>query len=315
MAALMLPRGLIVELLTPLDAGGDVDLRGLASQLERVQGYAQSVFLCGPRAGRGLALSGSRRADILEAAFSLADEEMTLMAWITGRSPEETAENLALMEARTGKNGRRGSVVWVDTPLFYHSNRGLPSYYRDLCSSTGMPLILVNDPGLAKESGRALKRSHIRTAVLKELAHMEEVQGLIFTGPLERCRNYRKASRFRTVFRIYDGDEEQFLDHPSSHGVVSPGANLAPAAWREITAYSLNNGADGEGRSPRLRRIWDLGGYLHRLLLLYRSSPGPLIQAALVETGVLGAAGPPGESPGPEVVSGLLSLMRERGDA
>ncbi len=311
-----LPHGLIVELLTPLDSEGAVDRRGLAAQLERLRVHADGILLCGPWAGRGLSLTAARRAEVLEAAAAGAGGDTPLLAWITGRSPDETAGNLASLEARVREAGAETPISWVDTPLFHHSNRGLPAYYRDLLSVAGRPVILWNDPELVKESGKALKRSHIRTAVLKELAHLEEIRGLIFTGSLERCRNYRKAAGFRAEFRIYDGDEDQFLAHPSSHGVVSQGANLAPSAWREVAAYSLQGGPEGGGRTDRLRRIWDLGQFLHALRETYLKSPAPLIQGALQASGVLETGAPPYEEPAdPAGVSCLASMIKDRGEA
>ena len=106
----------------------------------------------------------------------------------------------------------------MDAPLYYHSNRGLPAHYQNLASLVHEPFILYNDPALVKTLPGTLKRRNIRTAVLKELSVLNAMVGLIFLGPLDRAYHYRKACRGRKRFRIYDGDETRFLDHPSMSG-------------------------------------------------------------------------------------------------
>ena len=147
----------------------------------------------------------------------------------------------------------------MDTPLNYHSNRGLPDYYRELQTLVNFPLVLHNDPE-AVHTTRTFKRHNIRTAVLKELVQIEGIVGLIFSGSLERSHHYQRACRGRQHFRLYDGDEKRFLEHPSMGGVVSVGANLAPVAWEKITQSSIQLHAHRENYPDRLQQIWESGG-------------------------------------------------------
>ena len=135
---------------------------------------------------------------------------------------------LRKLRKRLEKRAYDGPVYWIDSPLYYHSNRGLPLYYQDLSASVKEPFLLYNHPSLIKQVARPFKRSNISTGILKELAQIESIIGLIFFGSLDRSRNYQKAVRSRPAFRIYDGEEAHFLTHPSLSGVISVGANLAP---------------------------------------------------------------------------------------
>ena len=164
-------------------------------------------------------------------------EDIPLMVWITGASQDETAGTLQALESKADRRTYGGPLFWVDTPLLYHSNRGLSRHYQDLLSFSSRPIILFNDPERVKQAARPLKRASIRTAVLKEIAHMEGMCGLFYRGTMDRARNYQKAVRFRNLFRIYDGDEALFLDHPSRHGVLSAGANLAPKDWQRVALF------------------------------------------------------------------------------
>jgi len=162
-----------------------------------------------------------------------------------------------------GKIARKAVSSGWTRPLSYHSNRGLPDYYRELQTIVTVPLVLHNDPGCVHIT-RTFKRHNIRTAVLKELVRIEGIAGLIFSGSLERAHHYQRACRGRKDFRIYDGDEKRFLEHPSMGGVVSVGANLAPGAWERITQSSIQLHAHRENYPDRLQQIWESGDYLEK---------------------------------------------------
>ena len=309
------PRGLIADLVTPIGPSGAVDGAGLDRLLDRVLPHVQGVLLCGPDAGGGSGLGQSQRLALLLSAMDRVGGRVPLMAWITGRTPEETSSMLEALEGGIEDRDYDGPLFWVDTPLLYHSNRGLPRHCEDLASSASRPLILFNDPERVGRAARPLKRTNIRTAVLKEAAHVKGVCGLFFRGTLDRARNYHKAVRFRSDFRVYDADEGQFLAHPSRHGVLAAGANLAPSAWERVTASSLGTGGDGPVYPDQQKGIWDLGRYLEALRGLYSERPARTIARTLERAGVLEASGDPLEDPQEDALRRILELMKQHGDA
>ena len=141
------------------------------------------------------------------------------------------------------------------------------------------------------------------------------MKGLIFLGSLDRAYNYQKAVRSRTDFRIYDGEESHFLGHPSSSGVVSIGANLAPGAWQKITTSSLNLNGNQENYPDYLKQIWKIGGYLSNLKDIYHEIGAPLVKQILADIGII-------QDPTStikaeymdEKVDALKKLMRQHGD-
>jgi len=282
------PRGLIVDLITPLTSGGDIDGRGLGRLLDRLLPHVQALLLASPYAGEGLNLAPGQRAELLDKALVVVRGSVPVLVWISGDTEERTAENLRLL--RKTKEARRytGPIIWVDTPLLYHSNRGLPPLYERLVSEAGEPFVLHNDPEMIDPLKRAFKRRNIRTSILKELVLTEEgIQGLIFSGSLDRAQNYQKALRSRTGFNIYDGDESNFLVHPSLSGVISKGANLAPRAWQKITASSLRQDDHRDDYPDSLKQIWELGGYLNGLKTIYDESTVLILKLALSDMGVI----------------------------
>jgi dihydrodipicolinate synthase/N-acetylneuraminate lyase len=235
-------------------------------------------------------LSAPQREDLLDKTLVVVRGRMPLLVWVTRETEDDTKQTFLLLEKRLEARNYLGPVFWVDTPLQYHSNRGLSVHYRNLCTTAKKPWVLHNDPDLIRQLGRPLKRNNIRTAILKTLTRIEEIHGLIFFGPFERAGNYQKAVRKRPEFRVYDGDEAHFLKYPSMSGVVSRGANLAPKAWRKIADASLNMANGQEEYPDRLQQLWETGAYLNNLLELYRPCPAAIIKGALSEMGIIESA-------------------------
>lgn len=281
------PRGLIADLVTPLKENGEIDGRGLGRHLDKILPHVHAVFIASPYAGEGINLSTSQREDLLDKTLVVIRGRMPLFVWVSRKSEDETEQTVLLFRKRVEARNYKGPVFWVDTPLYYHSNRRLPTHYQNLSAMAGRSWVLHNDPALIGRLGRSFKRNNIRTAVLKGLAGMEEIQGVIFLGPLERAGNYQKAVRKRPEFRVYDGDESHFLRYPSMSGVVSAGANLAPKAWRKIVHASLNRPDGQEDYPDRLQQLWETGAYLQNLVEIYRSFPAPILKGALSEMGTI----------------------------
>ena len=280
------PRGLIVDLITPLKDRA-IDGTGLKRLLVRVLPHAQALLLAGPRHGEGERMEMAMRDELLKKAIdATTGRPIPLFVWVTGNTETQTRNKILALQERLGENRPEGGLFWADTPLAYHSNRGLPDYYRELQTILTVPLVLHNDPDCVHTT-RTFKRHNIRTAVLKELVRIEGIAGLIFSGSLERVHHYQRACRKRKDFRIYDGDEKRFLEHPSMGGVVSVGANLAPATWERITQSSIQLHAHRENYPDRLQQIWESGDYLKNMLVLYGQTPAVMIKTILSDMGVI----------------------------
>lgn len=281
------PRGLIADLITPLRSDGSIDGLGLERLLDRVSPCVEAVFLASPYAGEGKGLTPAQRSELVEKVSVVIRGQIPLLIWVTRDTEENTRDTFLLLKKGLERLGYTGQVFWVDTPLYYHSNRGLPAYYQDLGPMLEDPVILHNYPEFIKGLGKPLKRNNIRTGILKELVLLKDIVGLIFSGTLDRAHNYNKACSGRAHFRIYDGDETQFLEHPSMSGVVSVGANLAPGAWQKITRSSLQL-TDGQSHYPdHFRQVLELGQYLRDLKEIYQQMPVAVIKETLSDMGII----------------------------
>jgi len=285
------PRGLIVDLITPLDEKGALDIQALESHIERTTPHVHGILLASPWAGEGTRLSLRTRKELLQAVISCVSADIALLVWITGPTEEATRQNLVALHKACETVPSNRPIYWVDTPLLYHSNRGLPQLYQELYELGSRSFILINDPDSVAKVRGAMKRKNIRTSVLKELSGKDFISGVIFLGPLERAYNYQKATRAKSGFRLYEGNEARFLEYPSLSGVISAGANLAPQQWRKVTDSSLNL-AEEIGQYPdSLKQLWQTGQFLHQLHSLYSVNKASLIKSTLGRIGILNYTG------------------------
>jgi dihydrodipicolinate synthase/N-acetylneuraminate lyase len=286
---------------TPLKAGDTLDV----AALERLIGYVgmgPEAFLVGDVFwGEGLALTADTRADMVEATLGLVKERRPVFVTVTSRTEDDTVALLEKMKVFIQGSGCSGDVYWVDYPIYYHSNRGLPQFYEKMGRDSAVPFVLANHPGLVVGRKNRTRQKNIRTSVLKKLSGIDGVQGLIFSGSLKRAINYQKAVRHRGDFRLFDGDEATFMKQPSSDGVVAGGANLLPKAWHEVT-WSCLNRYDVERQYPdHVRQIWEAGVMVQAFQRLYATQPAAVLKRMLHVAGILPnahtASGTPCTSP------------------
>ena len=228
------PKGLIVDLITPADKDFSFAKEDFSDHLNRLKKHVDAIMILSPEAGEGFDINIENKKEILGICLEVIKEELSIFVSITGNTEDETMENILEFNKLLSGLSYKGKIFWVDAPLYYHSNRGLPDMCKKLSSVTPHPLILYNNPRIIDKVKGPFNRRNIRTSVLKELSLIEEVVGLIYIGDLRRALNYQNAVRIRSNFRIYDADEELFLNFPNKSGLVSISANLIPHIWKQM---------------------------------------------------------------------------------
>src|SRR4030043_1104321 len=94
MEALHLPKGLIVDLITPLTGGGDIDGRGLGRQLDRIIPHVQGLLISSPYMGEGNLLKPEQREELFEKSLVVVRGRAPIFMWISSKTTEETKEAL-----------------------------------------------------------------------------------------------------------------------------------------------------------------------------------------------------------------------------
>ena len=293
------PEGLIIEIVTPLTPAGDLDEESLARLLERVLPAADGLMVGGPEAGEGLALTPEIRLDLLTRTLSRVGGSRPVFFGITGATPAETRELALAARQAVNHLGYQGQVFLADCPLWYHSNRGLPQFYRGWLKEANLPLLLLNLPEMLQRQAFLFKHRNLRTQVVKKLAALPAIVGLIYQGEMRRFLNYHLAAVARPQFVFYEADEGRFLTRPGAWGVVSPGAQLYPEAWQQVARACLHPEEVADDLTVR-HHLWGESTRLANLASLYRPAPAPLLKTALARQGILTSdATAPGTAPAP----------------
>lgn len=280
------PEGLVIEIVTPLTPGGELDAASLARLLDRALTAADGLLVGGPRIGEGLVLPRQVRLDLLTRTLTQVGGRRPVMFGITGATPEETRELALNARQVMNRQAYQGPVFLADLPLWHHSNRGLPQFYQGWLTEANLPLILLNLPEVLEERAFLLKHRNLRTQVVKKVAVEPLIVGLIYQGDMRRFLNYHLAAVARPLFAFYEADEYRFLTRPGAWGVVSAGAQLYPAAWARVTRACLHPEEVGEDLGAR-HHLWEESSRLINLAGLYHPAPASLLKAALAAQGVL----------------------------
>jgi dihydrodipicolinate synthase/N-acetylneuraminate lyase len=158
-----------------------------------------------------------------------------------------------------------------------------------------------------------LKRKNIRTNVLKKLSKNEQIVGIMHVGELRRAMNYARAVRDRRDFRIYDGNELDFMGNPSLDGVVAKGANILPREWKDITESSINPKETLKDDPIYYADLWKVGQMLKSLHEAYMPNPTAIIKLALKLMGKIGSSAVVEDTPAitPDQESRICSLLAE----
>ena len=272
-ASSKLPRGLLCPLVTPLKTGDILDVAALDRLVRFVGAGADGLVLGDLFCGEGLELSGDTRAQMVEATLEFSEGRWPVFVTITSDTEEETVALFEQIKLSVEGSSYSDQLVWVDYPIYYHGNRGLPQFYEVLSRDTAVPFTLANDRRLVEGRKSNIKHKNIRTSVLKKLAGMDCIQGLIFTGSLKRAMNYQKAVRHSSGFKFYDGNEAAFIRQPSSDGVLAAGSNLLPQAWQNITRSCLNQFDVERQYADHLSHMWETGVMVKAFYDLYGGQP------------------------------------------
>jgi 4-hydroxy-tetrahydrodipicolinate synthase len=281
------PSGLICPLVTPLDKNENLDSGSFRRLWGHVQRWAAGIVIGDPLWGEGPFLSPSLRLALIEKAIEINEGRRPLLISITSQSLPETLFIREQAETIICRMNYRGPLYWVDYPLYYHGNRGLPQLYGHLLSNTTIPLILGNNAELVKMSKGPGRHKNIRTRVLKKIATLSAVMGIIYTGDLKRALNYHMAVRFREHFMFYDGDESVFIRNPAKGGVVAGGANLFPQQWSAVAQMSLDLPPPPPYLESARLDIWEDSRMLKRFNKLYRMSPAVALKKVLKQVGII----------------------------
>lgn len=139
--------GVFPALVTPLDAGGTLDRRGLDRLLDRVLAANVAGIAPAGSTGEGPLLSQAMRVDLTQAVREHVNAEQ----WVIPGVPAATAAAALVEIELLGEAG--ANAVLVPPPWYYPlSQMEIVDYFAALADASTLPILLYNIPRLTKVS-------------------------------------------------------------------------------------------------------------------------------------------------------------------
>jgi 4-hydroxy-tetrahydrodipicolinate synthase len=236
--------GMLVALVTPLDARGELDRPGLERILDRAVAAGVSGVCPVGSTGEGPRLGRARRLAVVDAVVARVGDRVPVI-------PAPAVETLEGGMAELEELAARGaSAALVAPPAYYPlSDADVLAFYERLADRSPLPLLLYNMPALTKIS--------IAPGVVAALARHPRVAGIKDSS---RDLEYLTAVRYATGdgFAVLTGSDSMLLASMAvgADGAIAASANVAP----ELGCALYRHAAAGELEEARAaqRRVFEL---------------------------------------------------------
>jgi 4-hydroxy-tetrahydrodipicolinate synthase len=211
-------KGIIVPILTPMNADESVDLPQLRVQIDRLIAAGVHGIFCFGTNGEGYILADGEKEAVLEAAGEPR----------TGRGPASAGTGCVGTRATIALSRRAREIgadfLSVVTPWFAAaSQQDLYEHYRDVAEAVDLPMILYNIPARA---GNALAPETVgRLAEIPNIVGAKDS-----SGNFDNLLAYIEQTRFRKDFRILSGNDSLILPtlRAGGAGGIAGCANVFP---------------------------------------------------------------------------------------
>ena len=250
-------RGSIVALVTPMQAGGEVDYAQLEALVDfHVREGTEALVIAGTT-GESATLSHPEHCQLLERSYEIIAQRLPMIA---GTGANSTAEAIEL--TRCAKQSRAEAALLV-TPYYNKpTQQGLVLHHQAIAEAVDIPQILYNVPGRTA--------CDMQADTVAELARVRNIVGIKeATGSMERLADIKR--QVGDDFDLLTGDDSTTCEFilNGGHGAISVTANVVPARMARMCRLAL------EGRADEARAADAEIAELHRLLFI-ESNPIPV---------------------------------------
>ncbi|MCW4458266.1 4-hydroxy-tetrahydrodipicolinate synthase [Microbacterium sp. MPKO10] len=217
----------LVALVTPFTADGEVDWPGVEKQIDDVITQGADGIVVTGTTGETSTLTDPEKIRLVEVGKSVANGRAKI---ITGGGSNETAHAIELYKAseRAGADG-----VMIVTPYYNKPTQaGILTHFRLIADATDLPVILYDIPG---RTGVPIGYETIlRAAQHPNIRAVKDAKG-----------NFSEVSRVlnQTDLMYFSGDDANALPHLSigATGLIGVTANITARPYREMVD-AVNNG-------------------------------------------------------------------------
>jgi 4-hydroxy-tetrahydrodipicolinate synthase len=265
--------GSLVAIVTPMQAGGALDLRGLAKLIDfHVANGTAGIVIVGTT-GESPTVNFEEHCLLIKSAVEIAAGRVPVIAG-TGANATAEAIELTRFAKQVGASCGLSVVPYYNKP----TQEGLYRHFRTIAEAVDLPLIVYNVP--SRTVADLANDTVLRLAQVAGIVGIKDATADLGRGS-ELIRALGVAGK--TDFAVYSGDDMTALALTlmGGHGVISVTANVAPRVMAEMCAAAL------AGHVAAARAANDRLLPLHRSLFV-EANPIP-VKWALEQMGLVGA--------------------------
>ncbi len=265
-------KGSLVAIVTPMQAGGALDLRGLAKLVDFHVANGTSGIVVVGTTGESPTVDFEEHCLLIRSAVECAAGRIAVIAG-TGANATAEAVELTRFAKQVGASCCLSVVPYYNKP----TQEGLYRHFRTIVEKVELPLILYNVP--SRTAADLANDTVLRLAQVPGIVGIKDATADLGRGS-ELIRGLGAAGK--TDFAVYSGEDLTALPLMlmGGHGVISVTANVAPKLMAQMCAAAL------AGDIPRARAANDRLLPLHRNLFV-EANPIP-VKWALAEMGLIG---------------------------
>jgi 4-hydroxy-tetrahydrodipicolinate synthase len=213
-----------VALVTPFDAGGDLDEAALRRLVRRqVEGGIDVLVPCGTT-GESVTLSGDEQARVIEIVVEEAKGRVPVLAG-TGSNDTQASIDKSRRAASLGVQG----VLCVGPYYNKPTPEGFYRHFSAIADATSVPVVFYNVPG--RTGSNIDVKTQLRLAKHPNIAAVKEASGNL--AQIFEILRDRPAG-----FEVLSGDDALTLAlmvH-GAEGIISVAANQVPGPMHELAA-------------------------------------------------------------------------------
>ena len=266
-----LPTGSLVAIVTPMKAGGALDLDAMKRLVDwHVDAGTAAIVVVGTT-GESPTVDVDEHCLLIRTVVDHAAGRVHVMAGVGANATSE-AIALTAYAKKVGADSGLSVVPYYNKP----TQEGLYRHFRTIAEKVDLPLVLYNVPG--RTVADLATETAVRLAQVPGIAGIKDATADLGRGS-ELLRGLAAAGR--RDFAVYSGEDITALPlmFMGGHGVISVTANVAPALMGEMCRAAL------AGDFAKARAVNDRLLPLHRRLFV-EANPAPA-KWALAELGMI----------------------------
>jgi 4-hydroxy-tetrahydrodipicolinate synthase len=262
--------GSLVAIVTPMQAGGALDLPALRKLIDfHVANGTSGIVIVGTT-GESPTVDFEEHCLLIKTAVEHAAGRVPVIAGTGANSTAEAIE-LSAYARKVGARCGLSVVPYYNKP----SQEGLYQHFRTIVEKVDLPLIVYNVPG--RTAADLANDTLLRLAQLPGIVGVKDA-----TSDLVRHVDLMRRLPGDKAFALLSGNDDTALAYMllGGHGVISVTANVAPRAMADMCAAAL------AGRLAETRALNARLMPLHTKLFV-EANPIP-VKWALAEMGHIG---------------------------